>query len=231
MKIFLARLRLGPILLLFLPMMVGGELLPINELAGTMDRQTLETEITRIKVAGETIEEIERIKRLGIAWHNLSVLEVRGASDEADKWLKKAFDASPTDYEVMAYYGSARTMVARDSWNVVTKVSSTNKGIALMDKAVRKAPDNIIVRLVRANNSLALPEFFDRRSKAREDFSFLHARFGKLELFPETRAEICFKLGEILSEDGDKAGARVLYEEARSISPDGTWARQAAKRL
>nr|VFJ93151.1 MAG: Tetratricopeptide repeat [Candidatus Kentron sp. LFY] len=220
-------------ILFFLPMMAmaGSDPLPLDELAGAMDRQVLETEIANVEAAGQAIKETERLKRLGIAWHNLSVLEVGGASKEADKWLKKAFDIAPTDYEVMAYHGSARTMVARDSWNVVTKVSQANKGIALIDRAIREAPDNVIVRMVRANNSLALPEMFERRPKAREDFGFLHGRLDKLDISPETRAEICFKLGQILEEDGDRDGARALYEETRTLSPGGSWAQQAIGRL
>nr|VFK17315.1 MAG: hypothetical protein BECKLPF1236B_GA0070989_11148 [Candidatus Kentron sp. LPFa] len=215
--------------LLFLPIlaMASTGLLPLDELAGTMDRKVLETEIARIEAAGEAIDETEHLKRLGIAWHNLSVIEVGGASEQADKWLKKASGAAPTDYEVMAYYGSARTMVGRDSWNVLTKMSATNKGIAIIDKAIRQVPDNVIVRMVRANNSLALPEMFKRKSKARKDFGFLYGKFDTLALPPETKAEICFKLGEIREEDGDRAGARALYEQARSISPGGQWARQS----
>lgn len=220
-------------LLLLLPMMTmaGNDLLPLDELAGTKDREVLETEISRLETAGETIEEAERLKRLGIAWHNLSWLEVGGASKQADKWLKKASDAAPTDYEVMAYYGSARTMVARDSWNVLTKMSTANKGIAIIDKAIRQVPDSVIVRMVRANNSLALPDMFKRRPKAREDFGFLHGRLDTLDIPLETKAEICFRLGEIREEDGDQAGAKELYEQARSISPDGEWAKQATERM
>nr|VFK63160.1 MAG: Tetratricopeptide repeat [Candidatus Kentron sp. UNK]VFK71381.1 MAG: Tetratricopeptide repeat [Candidatus Kentron sp. UNK] len=203
--------------------------LSIEKLAGTMDRQVLEQEIERLETTRGAIGEAEYRKRIGIAWHNLSALEVDDASGEADKWLGKASASSPSDYEVMAYYGSARTMVARDSWNVVTKVSSVNKGLALIDKAIRKAPDNVIVRMVRANNSLALPEFFERRPKAREDFGFLHARLDKLDISPETSAEICFKLGRILEEDGEREKAKALYEEARTIAPQSSWAKEAAE--
>nr|VFK27561.1 MAG: hypothetical protein BECKMB1821G_GA0114241_102847 [Candidatus Kentron sp. MB]VFK32109.1 MAG: hypothetical protein BECKMB1821I_GA0114274_102946 [Candidatus Kentron sp. MB]VFK75639.1 MAG: hypothetical protein BECKMB1821H_GA0114242_10282 [Candidatus Kentron sp. MB] len=220
-------------LLFFIPFAVGADNgpLPIEVLSGNMDRQTLETEIARVEAAGESIVDAERLKRLGIAWHNLSVIEVDGASVQADKWLKKARDAAPKDYEIMAYYGSARTMVARDSWNVLTKMGTANKGIAIIDKAIRAAPNNVTVRMVRANNSLALPEMFSRRPKAREDFGFLHKRLDKLDIPSETKAEICFKLGEILDEDGQREKARALYEEARAFSPDGEWAKQAIERL
>nr|VFK53673.1 MAG: hypothetical protein BECKTUN1418F_GA0071002_10276 [Candidatus Kentron sp. TUN]VFK55258.1 MAG: hypothetical protein BECKTUN1418E_GA0071001_10276 [Candidatus Kentron sp. TUN] len=219
--------------LFLLPMMAvaNNDYLPLNELAGNMDRQVLEMEISKIEATGKTIGETERLKRLGIAWHNLSSLEIGGASKQADRWLEKAFDAAPADHEIMAYYGSARTMVARDSWNVLTKMSTANKGIALIDKAVRQAHGNVIVRMVRANNSLALPEMFKRRPKAEEDFGFLHKRLDTLDISPETKAEICFKLGKIREEDGDRASARGLYEQAQSLSPGGQWAHQAKERL
>lgn len=209
----------------------GEAFLSLEELFGITNRQVLEAEITNLEAAGGTLDKAERLKRLGIVWHNLSVLKVSGASKQADKWLKKALDITPADHEVMAYYGSARTMVARDSWNVLTKMSVANKGIALIEKAIRKAPDNVAVRMVRANNSLALPGFFDRRSKARLDFSLLHGRLDKLDLSHDVKAEICFKLGQILEEDGDQGRARFLYEQARTLSPDGQWAQRASEQL
>jgi len=195
------------LILLLVPMMAmaGNDLLPLRELAGTMDRQALEAEITQIEGAA-SLTEAERLKRIGIAWHNLSVLEVGGASKQADRWLEKAKNAAPMDYEVMVYYGSARTMVGRDSWNVLTKMSTVNKGIAIIDKAVRQAPDNVIVRMVRANNSLALPEMFKRHPKAKEDFGFLHGRLDKLDISAETKAEICFKLGKTFAFKKNRIG-------------------------
>nr|VFK16895.1 MAG: hypothetical protein BECKLFY1418C_GA0070996_10275 [Candidatus Kentron sp. LFY] len=218
-------------LLLLFPMIVmaGNDPLPIKTLAGTMDRQVLKQEIERLETTRGAMGKAEYRKRIGIAWHNLSALEVDDASGEADKWLGKVFASSPSDYEIMAYYGSARTMVSRDSWNVLTKMDVANKGIALIDKAIRKAPDNVIVRMVRANNSLALPEFFERRPKVREDFGFLHARLDKLDISPETSAEICFKLGRILEEDGEREKAKALYEQARTIAPQSSWAEKAAE--
>ena len=78
--------------------------LSVKTIAGTMDRVFLEQVIQDIQNA-ENLHEIERLKYLGIAWHNLSTTKVRGASKQAYRLLKQVFESSAADYEVMAYYG------------------------------------------------------------------------------------------------------------------------------
>jgi hypothetical protein len=47
------------------------------------------------------------------------------------------------------------------------------QGIAYMDEAVKKAPNNVTVRLIRAYNSRRLPDFLGREHIAFEDFHYL----------------------------------------------------------
>jgi tetratricopeptide (TPR) repeat protein len=192
----------------------------------------LRAEIARLDSASaQPPGDAERLKRLGIAWHNLAVLKVDGASAVAQKWLKEASAAAPTDAQVMVYLGSAQTMIARDSWNVMTKMSEVNKGTALIDKAVRLAPDDITVRMVRMTNGLALPGFFGRAPKAREDLVYLHGLLAKQTLLPATSAEICYRLGDIVQGEGDKQQATTFFEEARRYAPDSEWGKLAQGRL
>jgi tetratricopeptide (TPR) repeat protein len=209
----------------------AGDLLPMDLLYGTMDKGVLKEQIATIESGPAPASEPERLKRLGIAWHNLAVSGTRGASSEAEELLQAAAQAAPDDMEILAYLGSAQTMVARDAWNVVTKVSRVNKGVALLDKAVRGAPQNVVVRMVRANNSIDLPGFFGRRERALEDLGFLHERFAELTMAPNTAAEVSLKLGELVLEDGDSERARALFEEAQRLAPGSVWAEQAARQL
>lgn len=205
-------------------------LLAMDSLYGTMDRSVLETQIERVN-SNPDLTPDQRLKRLGIAWHNLAVLDVSGASTKARSWLEKAHASYPHDMTILAYLGSARTLVARDSWNVVTKVSNVNQGINLIDRAVRNAPNDVAARLVRANNSLTLPKFFGRRSRAVEDFSFLHDHARELRLGAELEAEVCVRLGELLAKQGNSAKVQALFAEAERVAPHSKWAARAASRM
>lgn len=145
----------------------------------------------------DDLSDIKKLKMLGIAYHNLAVLKVKDASRKATAYLQKAYSLAPADDEVMVYLGSSTTMVGRDSWNVLTKVSIVNKGIKMMDEAVARMPDSIVVRMVRANNSLDLPEFFQRKGIARKDFEHLEMLITKpsAEVEPDIKAEVFYQLG------------------------------------
>lgn len=209
----------------------GNDVLPLEDLYGDTNRTVLEAEVARSSTAGVPTEEALRLKRLGIAAHNLAVLEISGASTNAVESLTQAQSANPEDPEVLAYLGSAKTMAARDSWNVVTKVGQSNKGIAMIDKAVHKAPNNIAVRMVRAHNSLALPGFFGRQTKALEDLEYLYVQTKILGIKSVVRAEICFLLGELIVKNGNTDRAKSLFEEARTLAPGSQWSQRAADKL
>lgn len=173
------------------------------------------------------------LKVLGIAYHNMGILEIRGAPKKSVEYLKKAYQLSPDDYEVLAYLGSAKTMVARDSWNVITKVSRVNKGVNMMDKAVRKAPDNIVIRMVRANNSLALPKFFNRRHLAKRDFLAIERLIEKnpSPIDSTTRAEVFYQLGMIYKEEKDASKAIIYFKKTLEVAPASYWAIKAKEEL
>lgn len=227
--------RLWFYLLLLIYTNVGSsEDLPLKDLYGSMDRTVLEAEVARSTTPGAPDAETMRLKRLGIAWHNLASIDNgwwRAASEQAFTVLTQAQTANPNDPEVLAYLGSAQTLIARDSWNVFTKISQVNKGIALIDKAVSLAPSDVAVRMIRAHNSLKLPESFGRQPRALEDLEFLYAHKSTLNMKVETQAEICFMLGEIMIKNGDAAKAKTLFTEARTLAPQSQWAQRAAEKL
>jgi len=117
--------------------------------------------------------DVKKLKMLGIAYHNLATLKMKGASAKAAAYLQKAYALSPHDDEVLAFLGSSWTMVGRDSWNVLAKTSDVNQGIKMIDQAVAQSPDNIVVRTVRMNNSLEVPAFFNRKDMADKDLQYL----------------------------------------------------------
>lgn len=199
------------------------ETVALSELFGLMEEGRLKAEVKASEQVLKTRpDDKTHLKRAGIAYHNLAVLEVDKASAKALDYLQQAYKEDAKDHEVLAYTGSAKTLVARDSWNVITKISYVNQGIEIMDKAIHKAPDNVVIRLLRANNSLALPRFFKRYFKAKEDFLHIETLLGKHPnlLPPAIQAEIYYKLADIFKEEGNTARAKVYMHMARGVAPD-----------
>ena len=181
----------------------------------------------------ENPDDAKILKSLGIICHNLGILKIRGASQEAVRYLRRANELMPDDYEVLAYLGSAETMIARDSWNPIKKISCANEGIRLIDEAVYKDPGNIIVMLVRINNSLFLPKLFKRSDLAKEDLLHLLelSKRRKEDFTLEMMAEIYFYLGNICMSENNSIKAREYWEKAAKVAPDSTWGRKAKGKL
>lgn len=181
----------------------------LKQLYGLRNKENLQGFIQKVEHDKKgDLSDVKKLKMLGIAYHNLAVLKVKGASQKAAAYLQKAHSLLPADDEVKAYLGSATTMVGRDSWNVFAKISIVNQGIKMMDEAVAEAPDNIVVRMVRANNSLELPEFLKRKNMAKKDFQYLKMLITKpsTDVEPDIRAEVFYQLGMFSKGEGSISG-------------------------
>ena len=206
----------------------------LQEIYGLQDKEALENIISDYEQKLEqNPNDIKTLKILGIAMHNLGISEVKGAPANSVHYLQKVYELHPDDYEVLAYLGSAKTMKARDSWNVITKVSSVNKGAKLMDRAVSKAPDNLIVRIVRANNSLSLPEFFKRKHLALKDLLHIERLMKEKEADFDIKlqTEVFYKIGKYYQEQGSSKEAVKYFHKAVQSSEDSKWGIQAKKEL
>ncbi len=202
--------------------------IPLTQLYGLREVTALEQLISQEQNAKNTPDEQ---KRLGIAWHNLAVLEQSGAAQKAYDILKPLAKILPKDYEVLAYLGSAQTMVGRDSWNPISKISDVNKGIAQLDQAVSKAEDNYVIRLVRINNSMALPGFLGRGGKVKPDLEYLLNLYKHVEAPIENRAEVYFKMGQVLVKEDKNEEAKTYFKQAIETAPSSEWAKQAKEAL
>jgi tetratricopeptide (TPR) repeat protein len=202
--------------------------LPLADIYGLRDEKALQTLIAEEQNEPASTEES---KRLGIAWHNLAVLEKSGAAEKSFEILSPLHKTLPKDYEVLAYLGSAQTMIARDSWNVMTKISEANRGMALIDQAVNNDKDNYIIRLVRANNSMAVPKFFGRMDKAKEDLEYLVLLFKRETVPTILQSETYYLLGGVLNKQDNKAQAKVYWQQAIQAAPESVWAKKAQGEL
>jgi tetratricopeptide (TPR) repeat protein len=140
----------------------------------------LSTYANEAKMLEEKLKEdpqnLSAIHELAKIYHDRALHKEEGALKCAERFLKEAQKKFPNDMVIFAWYGSLLTIKARDSWFPPLKLSRLRKGISILDEAVERAGDNITVRMIRANNSLYLPEFIGRVDVAIEDFKYLLKR-------------------------------------------------------
>ena len=157
----------------------------------------------------------EALKALGIAYHIKASKDTKEYAPRAVEFLSRAYEINKKDNETMCYLGSVATMMANTTWNPIKKMSYVNKGTGLMDKAVKRDPDNVSVRMTRASNSKNLPSFLNRGDIALEDFEYLA---GLIEKNPGHLTSIKKKVYLNLAELYEKAGDRTNAEKFRKLS-------------
>lgn len=139
-----------------------------------LDDDQLTKQITKFKQLLEhNPDDYEMLKAMGIAYHFRAIRSDKKNAMKSVEFLSKAREFNKEDNETLCYLGSATTMLAQTTWNPIKKMSYANKGIALMDKAVRRNPNNISVRMTRGRNSMNLPDFLKRVDTGIEDFEHL----------------------------------------------------------
>ncbi|NOT89873.1 MAG: hypothetical protein HOP03_17100 [Lysobacter sp.] len=198
---------------------------------GVENRQKLDAILKEAKVhLASNADDAGWLKTAGIASHQLAWLKVDSASEDAVQYLKRASSMRPADTELLAYLGSSHAMLARDSSLTVNKISNTNKGLALLDRAVRREPDNLTVRIIRGSVAYELPPMFSREKTAQDDYLFvLKAAKAGARVTPERLSEIYFKLGQLAAKRKQIDVADKFYAKARSVAPRSAWAEKARK--
>ena len=189
---------------------------------GVRDAQKLQA---IVQEAQSHLGEPAWLKAAGIASHQLAALKVDGASDKAVAYLKKLAELEPDNAETLAYLGSAYAMAGRDSGFVGNKISNVNKGLAALDKAVKKAPDNLMVRFTRASVCYNLPAMFSRKEMAQVDYQFFVDHAQASAQTNDMLAEAYYKLGQLAQDKDQKTEARNFYAQAQKAAPQSDWAR------
>jgi tetratricopeptide (TPR) repeat protein len=188
----------------------------------SMDRKALLTQAAQLQLRlDQNPSDYEALRGLGIVYHNMALKDSKSYAKKAIQYLEQAHQKKSDDTVVLCYLGSAYTLLAKDASDPSSKMSNVSKGIGLMDKAVRMAPDDISVRLIRANNSKNLPKFLNRRSVAYEDFEYLAGLFEKKpDVSPSLKLSVYRNLAALYKEDGDAAKARKYEGMAAAISKE-----------
>jgi tetratricopeptide (TPR) repeat protein len=200
---------------------------------GWSDQQKLQTLLAQAKEQlGSHPDDLNWLKTAGIASHQLATLKVKSASEDAVGYLKRVTELDTTNAEMLAYLGSAYAMLGRDSSFVVGKVSNVNKGLAALDRAVKKDGSDLGIRFIRASVSYNLPAMFSRKKTAEDDYLFyVDAAKGGAKVSADHLAEAYYKLGQLNQDKDQKEAARVFYQQAQQASPRSGWAQEAGKAI
>ena len=189
-----------------------------HELQDLTDAQLSEKISGFQKGLDQNSSDYEALKALGIAYHIKAGKDAKAYAPRAVEFLSRAYEINKKDNQTMCYLGSATTMMAKTTWNPIKKMSYVNKGTGLMDKAVKRDPDNVSVRMTRALNSKSLPSFLNRGDIALEDFEYL---VGLIEKNPESLTSIKKKvysnLAELYIKAGDQAKAEKFMKLAEGL--------------
>lgn len=144
---------------------------PVFDLKGEEAKTALSSYSARIQAKQD---DFDALKNAGILLHQMNRF---GSPNKeyvmkGEEYLKKAKQLSEDDQEVVAWLGSIVTMKAMFENDPGKQMFFVKQGSNYLDTAVKKAPDNMVVRLTRAYNSLELPAFLKRTRFAVEDFNY-----------------------------------------------------------
>jgi tetratricopeptide (TPR) repeat protein len=135
---------------------------------GAEARAALESFQGRLK---SNPDDVEALKSAGILLHQMARAKPNKTQvEQGEAYLKKAVQLDPKDVQTTAWLGSITTMKALFETDPGKQTFFVKVGSRAMDQAVQRDPDNLVVRLIRANNSMELPPFLKRTQFAVEDY-------------------------------------------------------------
>jgi hypothetical protein len=141
----------------------------------------------------------------------------------------------PGNSVVESYSGSLELLDAAHTWALWDKRRLANEGLAKMDEAVNRAPDDLEARFIRAASAWHLPFFYRRHEQAASDFAFIapraEAAVAKGILPRELAAAALDYYGQVLIDRSDSHGAKRAFEDAVRVDGNSPGGRDALKRL
>lgn len=130
--------------------------------------------------------------------------------------LERVLQVDSGNQLARVYLGSSYTLRSRDLGYGPGKLEALKLGLRVMDEAIRAAPDDGHVRLVRALTTDSLPFFLGQRQSTRDDFAALVAMAKKnsRQFSDGDLQTIYFAAGNRARADGDRRRAFNLWQEA-----------------
>ncbi|NIR48371.1 hypothetical protein GWO43_08045, partial [candidate division KSB1 bacterium] len=87
------------------------------------------------------------------------------------------------------------------------------------------------VRMLRAMNSLHLPDFFHRLQYSLKDFMFITKAEEFKHWAVENQADVYYYFGVALKKDGKPVKAQKYFGLAAKTAPESNWAKKANEEL
>lgn len=143
----------------------------------------------------------------------------------------------------LAYLGAAQAMQGRDAWMPWTKMRATERGLATLDKALRRledrhdtillrqAPVAIETRLVAASTFLALPGLFHRFDDAKTVLRAALASPAFAAAPPALRAQLHWRAAAAAARDRKHAEEIEQLRQVLAAEPSGQFAAAVRQRL
>jgi tetratricopeptide (TPR) repeat protein len=164
-----------------------------------------------------------------------SVAGDRDALSEAQKILDDLGGEDSPDPEVVAYTAAAELLEASRASLPWEKVRLAREGMALQDKAVAEAPDNLEVRFLRGVTDFQMPEYLGRHNIGVADLAAVAqvaeeaSRTGHLDKRAAAAALVYH--GKALEEKFKIPEAIAAWQAALRVSPDSPGGVDAVKHL
>ena len=176
----------------------------------------------------------ELLLKLGKSYHDKAGSGTTSdAVDKAEKYLSRLIELDSDNALALVYYGSTLTMKARDASMPWDKMKYMKLGFARMDRAVKIAPDNVEVRLIRGINSASVPGMFKRLKFALQDFKQI-AQMDQRNLTAMTNKfwlPYFYYYGLALMKEHQDKAARENFSKVIEIDPECGLAKHAQLQL
>jgi hypothetical protein len=129
--------------------------------------------------------------KAGVLCHDIQEKYAEPLGKKADEYLRASL-AYRESAIARVYLGSSHIIQARDAKSVMSKVAEANVGLKEVDAAVKSAPEDILVRSIRVECTIGLPEMFKRLDTVSSDLKVLLEAYAKshelfARSFPPTR--------------------------------------------
>jgi heme-degrading monooxygenase HmoA len=109
--------------------------------------------------------------------------------------------------------------------------SLLTRGFDEMDRGVKASPEDTLLRRVRGETNLRVPEFLGRTALGVEDFERVIADPSFNQMPAGEKAQIQLLLGTGYSRAGEPDRARLMWQKAVEAAPESNAAREAQKHL
>lgn len=183
-------------------------------------------DVGEIEEDAETVQLRARLLHEGISLHQRGIDGDKTAAKKALDLFEEAVEDYPDDALLKAYHGSCVSLVGRYADDANDTFASAIKGIKIIDDAVKMAPEEIGVRMVRARHAMRLPELFFRRTGvAIVDLEYVRERHaqGTSGLSKQEWLEILWMLGNAYFRLDIIEDARSTWNLLVQEDPDGAY--------